>query len=372
MSKQTLCILTDYMVVGGVERVICDTLEYLSDRYEVTIVLMTGGIEPEIERKVAPYARILKVSNRHSFVNLLLHLPIIGRLVLRLLVKERYDISLCVKENFLLAANGAIAKKTVFWNHGDKDIMYASPKNLNWKRKLNRLRLMLGYHGYDMVWVLDDYIKERIDCAFHLKNTHVLPNPIDCTRILSLAEEYIDASVYPKDRFNIVAVGRLSEEKGQLRLIKAIEKIKTQCSCQLVLVGNGPAESTLKAYVQQHSLTDDVVFAGMQENPYPYIKHASVLVLPSYQESFGLVLLEAMLLGTPVLTTDTTGGRNITQLGKYGTIVESSETGIAEGILAHIANRSAAHEKADIAIEYARKFDRNVFAQRIGSLLSNR
>lgn len=114
MSKQTLCILTDYMVVGGVERVICDTLEYLSDHYEVTIVLMTGGIEPEIERKVAPYARILKVSNRHSFVNLLLHLPIIGRLVLRLLVKERYDISLCVKENFLLAANGAIAKKQFF------------------------------------------------------------------------------------------------------------------------------------------------------------------------------------------------------------------------------------------------------------------
>ena len=63
MSKQTLCILTDYMVVGGVERVICDTLEYLSDRYEVTIVLMTGGIAPEIERKDAPYARILKVSN---------------------------------------------------------------------------------------------------------------------------------------------------------------------------------------------------------------------------------------------------------------------------------------------------------------------
>lgn len=135
-------------------------------------------------------------------------------------------------------------------------------------------------------------------------------------------------------------------------------------------MGNGPAESTLKTYVQQHSLTDDVVFAGMQENPYPYIKHASVLVLPSYQESFGLVLLEAMLLGTPVLTTDTTGGRNITQLGKYGTIVENSEAGIAEGILAHIANRSAAHEKADIAIEYARKFDRNVFAQRIGSLLN--
>ena len=71
---------------------------------------------------------------------------------------------------------------------------------------------------------------------------------------------------------------------------------------------------------------------GMQKNPYPYIKDADLLVCSSYYEGYNLTVAEALIIGTPVLSTDCTGPREILDGGEYGMIVENSDEGLYNGL----------------------------------------
>ena len=214
-QKKTLCILTDYMIVGGVEKVLIEALNVLHSEYAVTIITLSGGVAPEIREAIGDRAQIRCLGPISRLDHMMLLVPYLGGHVLRKLVGTTYDIVVSIK--YLMASFGALGKKSVYWNHGDKDIMYAEPHKLSRKRKINRFRLMPGYQKYDAVWVLSDYIAERLEQAFHLDNLHVLANPIDSDAIIRSSREPIDMSVFAEDMVNLVCVGRLSEEKAQMR-----------------------------------------------------------------------------------------------------------------------------------------------------------
>ena len=75
------------------------------------------------------------------------------------------------------------------------------------------------------------------------------------------------------------------------------------------IVGGGPQLGMLREKVEQLHLQEHVVFTGMRENPYPYIRRADLYVQPSRVESFGLTVCEALLLGRQVIATSTDGAR---------------------------------------------------------------
>ena len=76
-----------------------------------------------------------------------------------------------------------------------------------------------------------------------------------------------------------------------------------------------------------------VRMTGKKDNPYPYIKNADLLVCASFTEGYNLTVAEALVLGTPVLSTDCEGPREILDNGKYGMLVENSEQGLYDGLL---------------------------------------
>ena len=366
-QKKTLCILTDYMIVGGVEKVLIEALNVLHSEYAVTIITLSGGVAPEIREAIGDRAQIRCLGPISRLDHMMLLVPYLGGHVLRKLVGTTYDIVVSIK--YLMASFGALGKKSVYWNHGDKDIMYAEPHKLSRKRKINRFRLMPGYKKYDAVWVLSDYIAERLEQAFHLDNLHVLANPIDSDAIIRSSREPIDMSVFAEDMVNLVCVGRLSEEKAQMRLIHAVEQACASKPCRLVLVGDGPMRSQLEQYVSEHHLENDIVFANQQINPYPYIRHADLLVLPSEQESFGLTLLEAMILKTPVLTTATTGGRILTENGAYGILVDNTTEALCTGIADYLSGKILPAD-TEAAFRKAMTYDKEAFGSRLLALLN--
>jgi CDP-glycerol glycerophosphotransferase len=79
----------------------------------------------------------------------------------------------------------------------------------------------------------------------------------------------------------------------------------------LVIVGQGPLRAQLEATVAALKLGSAVFFAGQQYNPFPYLSRASCFVLSSNHEGQGMVLLEALTLGKPVLSTDVSGPRSV-------------------------------------------------------------
>ena len=82
--------------------------------------------------------------------------------------------------------------------------------------------------------------------------------------------------------------------------------------------------SELERQASGLGVRDDVVFTGWLSNPYPYLRRADLLVLPSEEEGFGLVLVEAMALGVAVVATDCPGGvRSV--LGDAGVLVDNGD-----------------------------------------------
>ena len=368
MIKKSICVLTDFMICGGLEKVVCQALDELIDTYDISVYALYGGVCPEIAKRYDGKIQIIN-GNRNPNERFLHMIPYLGGYFISRTIKKKYDILIVLRGSFLMASYGRIADKTLFWSHGDKDIVYAEPRKLPLKRRLNRFRLMAGYRGYDAIWVLNDMIREKIEKSFGLNNVSVLSNPIDIHSIDVLSEMKIDSDIFCKDKVNFCIVSRLSEEKGILRLLSAAATLRESNDFRLVIIGDGLQRERLECFVEENGLQTTVVFLGNQENPYPYIRKADVLVNSSYYESFGMTMLEAFALKTPLLATDTTGGRFLTNSGSYGLLVENSEEGILNGMRDYLENEELLTQYRDSAYQWAKSFDKNVFTQKLKSYL---
>ena len=129
-------------------------------------------------------------------------------------------------------------------------------------------------------------------------------NPIDIKQVVSTANEYVPDIDAPY----IVNVGKFKQQKRHDILIKAYAKANIQET--LVLVGTGELLEASKKLVKDLGIEDKVVFTGFKKNPYPYIKHAKLMVVSSDFEGFSIAILEALALGTPIISTDCPSGPN--------------------------------------------------------------
>jgi CDP-glycerol glycerophosphotransferase len=101
-----------------------------------------------------------------------------------------------------------------------------------------------------------------------------------------------------------VTAGRLSTEKNQVRLIRAFDVIHQEDpSTRLVILGHGPLRDRLAALIEELGLASAVTLAGHQPNPYVVLANSDCFVLSSDYEGQPMVLLEALILGLPVIST---------------------------------------------------------------------
>ncbi|NEO27036.1 MAG: glycosyltransferase [Kamptonema sp. SIO4C4] len=133
----------------------------------------------------------------------------------------------------------------------------------------------------------------------------------------------------------VVGVGKLEKQKDFTNLIQAFALVRQQCEARLMILGWGPLRSQLEALVTDLGLENDVALLGYIENPYPYMAKASVFALSSAWEGLPTVLIEAMAVGTPVVSTDCPSGpQEILDGGKYGILTPVQDSSaLAEGIL---------------------------------------
>lgn len=370
-KRKSVCFLADFLIVGGLEKVLCSAIKALSPDYDITIITINGTVAKPIITELRDHTSFINVNcTPHGILHYMMIVPILGGLVFNRLIPQKFDYLVILRPWYMMASYSRIASKTIFWSHGEKDVIYASKSGLSLKKKLNRIRLQIGYKHLDSVWVPNIYLKNKLIEAFHLTNVHVLLNNIDCASITSQSYAPIPDLFHP-NFFHFVSVARLSEEKAHIRMLHAIEKLKDQYPCKLVLVGDGPQRAFLETYVAEHGLTRHVIFAGNQPNPYPYIRNANALVLSSVNESFGLVLLEAMILSVPVISTATIGGIYLTDHGKLGMLVENSEEGIYYGMRLALENPSALQAHTGNAYIWASSFDISVFNETINNLVAS-
>jgi phosphatidylinositol alpha-mannosyltransferase len=149
----------------------------------------------------------------------------------------------------------------------------------------------------------------------------IIPNGVDLDRFTSAQpfEELRDGTL------NILFVGRLEERKGLMYLLRGYHRLKKRhVDARLIVVGDGPQRGQYRRYVATRRVRD-VEFMGRvsDDDKARYFASADVFAAPSTgQESFGIVLLEAMAAGLPIVASDIHGYKNVVQRGTQGLLVE--------------------------------------------------
>lgn len=161
----------------------------------------------------------------------------------------------------------------------------------------------------------------------------------------------------------IMGAGRLEDQKDFPTLIRAVAKLQQQRPVRLMILGEGANRSELEALIRELDLTESVAMPGFVSNPYTYMARAAVFVLSSSWEGFGNVLVEALAVGTPVVSTDCKSGpAEILEDGKYGKLVAVGDVaGMAEAIAqtldcppmpAELQRRAEQFSTANALVEY--------------------
>lgn len=120
----------------------------------------------------------------------------------------------------------------------------------------------------------------------------------------------------------VVAAGSLSVQKGFDILLDAFARLRQSRSARLLILGEGEERASLEQQIERLSLSDYACLLGYVHDPYAYFARASLFVLPSRWEGFGLVVAEALACGAPVVASDCQSGpAEILENGRYGRLV---------------------------------------------------
>lgn len=174
----------------------------------------------------------------------------------------------------------------------------------------------------------------------------VIPNGIDL--------DWWQRPVKPIERFsdgrpNVLFLGRLEQRKGLKHLIRAFRLVRQEIPrARLIVVGEGRLRAGFERYVWRHDLEGDVFFAGFvpAEERRRYFATCDVFCAPSTgQESFGIVLLEAMACGKPIVASNIAGYREVLTNRREGLLVPVKDQDAMAAALVELLSNSARREE---------------------------
>ena len=155
----------------------------------------------------------------------------------------------------------------------------------------------------------------------------------------ALEADYLHQAITPvPDVPQLVCVGRLCEQKGQLLLVQAVHQLRDQgVALKLVLVGDGEHRSPIERLIQQYQLADQITITGWASGAdvQRHLLASRAMVLPSFAEGLPVVIMEALALGRPVISTYVAGIPELVKPGVSGWLVPAgSITDLAQAMQA--------------------------------------
>lgn len=312
---------------GGTERVFLELVRHFRDNgWDAVLILF--AVEGELLSRVPADIHVIPLekpssSEKKSFPSL----SIIYSLS-RVLDEENVDILLSAKErcNFLALLARTFSRtgtKVVLTRH----VPFLHDPSGGASMRGSALLYRFLYPFSDaIVGVSDGLVADiaRLLPRRARNKLHRIYNPV------LDAEFYLRADTktgcWPnEDKFVFIGVGRLAHQKGFDVLLEAFAHV-ADGSQSLVLVGDGPARRQLEAQADRLGVSSSVLFTGRVENTLPAIKRADCLVMSSRYEGFGIVLVEALALGTRVISTDCEYGPDeILNRGEFGQLVSPED-----------------------------------------------
>lgn len=133
-----------------------------------------------------------------------------------------------------------------------------------------------------------------------------------------------------------MSIGRLSVQKNYPLLISSFKKVAKEIqNCELWIIGDGPERNKMENIIREQGLEDKVLLKGFDDNPFKYMALADLFVLSSNYEGLPTVLIEALVAGKQIISTDCPHGpREILDNGNFGLLVPVNDpAALADAII---------------------------------------
>jgi glycosyltransferase involved in cell wall biosynthesis len=199
-------------------------------------------------------------------------------------------------------------------------------------------------------------------------------NPTINDRLLHLMQEPIREAWFLDDkRPCVIAIGRLSPQKGFDSLIAAFAAVRRRIDCRLVILGDGELRGSLERQVAEMGLNGDVYLPGFVPNPYKFLSASDLFVLSSRYEGLPNVLIEAVYLRVPcVATSCKSGPREVLINGQGGRLVPPDDVGaMAAAIEEVLRNPAEARARAERAHAEVARFRYETVAAQFKAVLAS-
>jgi glycosyltransferase involved in cell wall biosynthesis len=195
--------------------------------------------------------------------------------------------------------------------------------------KLLPLLIKIFYPYADAVVAVSHGVAEDLITmtGLPMEKVKVIYNPVITPELFAKAEEPLDHPWFrPGEPPVVLGVGRLTKQKDFPTLIRAFALVRKERPARLMILGEGEERPKLETLARELGIEEDFVLPGFVENPYKYMKRASAFVLSSRWEGLPTVLIEALALGVPVISTNCPSGpAEILEHGKWGCLVPVGE-----------------------------------------------
>ena len=358
MSKKKICFVIYSLGSGGAEKALVNWLRTIDyTKYDVDLQLFSksgvnlkflpkdvnvlpslGELYPEMTSTLKMMFRALKSLNIIAVLDLLgAKIKGVGknnrektlltwRGVSKIIGKNKkqYDVAIGYMHGIptYYVVDNLNALKKYAWVHNDYDNIERVNYEYGYFKKLNAVYT----------------ISEK--CVISLKKYFPKLNNIKLIYNINSADDIISESLenieFPqKDaKLSLLTSGRLTKQKGYDIAIQAAEILRDRgISFVWYILGGGELKLELEKMVHDRRLENEVIFLGVKQNPYPYMKNVDIIVQPSRYEGKSVVLDEAKILKKPIVVTDYNSVRDQITDGYDGMIVPITPKGVADGII---------------------------------------
>lgn len=357
--KRKILIITPFLIQGGVEHSLITALSQIDyKKNDVTLYLYKNGTDllPQVPEEV----RVIQGVDETHYYRKPLSLFFFGlsKLMKVLHIKKAEYKLLNKLYSYIHICKVYYPKRKILNDYSfDIVISYCLHLGTEIALTLNAEKHYLFLHNSHIDYHQDifDKCKSGINSFFAVskgvkdvylstyselsEKMYVINNYVDAPEVIAKSNEYSIKKTRSDNQRVLCTCGRLATEKGFDLAVKTAAMLKNLgYSFYWFFVGDGYLRRNIENTIYKNGLEDYIEITGFKENPYPYIAFSDIYVQPSYEESQGLAIYEALVLGKAVVSTDTIGGRCTLDFGNKGIITDISAEALADGIKKLIDN----------------------------------